>query len=151
MTRRTSHTEPDIQLPTAQADTPMAPAALRVHGAPSSALAQRRHGPRTRQEVEQRYVAARETWVAAMRAANSGRPADLAALAIAQEAYEAAAAERTRWESSGRVAIPVEPEPEQKLGAVVGQEVAWRQVRHIDDKPTGILGRLRRRMRGGQD
>ncbi len=151
MTRRTPQTEPDTELYTPQADAPMAPAALRVHGAPSSALAQRRHGPHTRQEVEQRYVAARDAWVASMRAANSGRPADLAALAIAQEAYEAAAAERARWESSGRVAIPVEPEPERKLGAVVGQEVAWRQVRHVDDKPTGILGRLRRRIRGEND
>jgi hypothetical protein len=148
MTRRTPETETD--LPARQADSPMAPTALRVHGAPSTALAQRRHGPRTRQEVEERYVAARDAWAASMRAANSGRPADLAALAIAQEAYEAASAERARWDSSARVAIPIEPENEErKLGAIIGQELAWKKVRTVDEKPAGLLGRLRRRIRGG--
>lgn len=149
MTRRTTETETDL---TARpADASKAPAALRVHGAPSSALAQRRHGPRTREEVEERYVAARDAWAASMRAANSGRAADLAALAIAQEAYEAASAERARWDSNARVAIPIEPENEErKLGAIIGQELAWKQVRTVDDKPAGILGRLRRRFGGGQ-
>lgn len=149
MTRRTPETETDRTARPADASKP--PAALRVHGAPSSALAQRRHGPRTREEVDERYVAARDAWAASMRAANSGRPADLAALAIAQEAYEAASAERARWDSNARVAIPIEPENEErKLGAIIGQELAWKQVRTVDDKPAGILGRLRRRFGGGQ-
>ncbi len=148
MTRRTPDAEADLTV--RQADAPMAPAALRVHGAPSSALAQRRHGPRTRDEVEERYVAARDAWAASMRVANSGRPADLAALAIAQEAYEAASAERARWESGTRVAIPIEPEnDERRLGAIIGQELAWKKVRTADEKPVGILGRLRRRISGG--
>ena len=81
-------------------------------------------------------------------AANSGRAADLAALAIAQEAYEAAVHERELWESGARVAIPVEPEtPHADLGAVVGQELAWRQVHAPKPEPNGLFGRIRRRFR----
>lgn len=85
-----------------------------------------------------------------MKVANSGKAADLAALAIAQETYEAAAAERERWESGVRLAIPIESDNADRrdLGAVVGQELAWRRVRAVEEKP-GLLGRLRRRLRGG--
>jgi hypothetical protein len=111
-----------------------------------SALAQRRAGPRSAEEAEERYIPARDTWIAAMRAANSGRAADLAALAVAQEAYEAASAERERW-LNGRVSIPIQPERGTNgIDAVVGQEMAWRAVKHHEE-PSGFLGRLRKRIR----
>jgi len=113
-----------------------------------SALAQRLDAPHTREEVEEQYVAARDAWTKAMRAASSGRPADLASLALTQEVYEAAAVERERWISGGRVAIPVEPEePHRDLHAAVGQEMAWRAVKHHAE-PKGFLGRLKKRIRG---
>ena len=107
----------------------------------------RRLSPRTREEAEDAYVAARNAWVTAMRQANSGRSADLAALAIAQEAYELAAAERERWLSGGRVAIPIDPTPHggADLSAVVGQELAWREVRNHADEPRGFWRLFRRR------
>jgi hypothetical protein len=134
---------------TEAAAAPPAPLARSPHDTTGhSALAQRRAGPQTADEAETRYVAARDAWVTAMRAANSGRPADMAALALAQEAYEAAVAERDRWASNGRVAIPVEPERATKgIDVVVGQELAWRAVKHHDE-PRGLLGRLRKRIRG---
>ncbi len=104
--------------------------------------------PRSPEEAEQRYVTARDAWTSAMRAASSGRPADLATLAVAQEAYEAAAAERQRW-LDGRVAIPIEPEPSTRnMDAIVGQELAWRRVRQHEPEPKGLLGRVARRIRG---
>lgn len=125
-------------------------AGVHHHSSPSSGLTQRRYAARSPAEVEERYVAARDAWTAAMRAANSGTAADLAALAIAQEAYEIAAAERARWNSGQRVTIEVEPEgPHPDLGAVIGQELAWRRVRSTDEKPEGLLRRLGRRLRGG--
>ena len=57
-------------------------------------------------------MVARDAWIAAMRKANSGRSADLAGLAIAQEAYEQAMVEVERWRSGVKVAIPIEPERE---------------------------------------
>ena len=93
------------------------------------------------------YVAARDAWIAAMRAAASGRPADLAALAITQEAYEAAAAEWQDWESGERVAIPIESDRSASVGAVVGQELAWRKL-HEPAKAPGVMGRIARRLRG---
>jgi hypothetical protein len=112
-----------------------------------SALAHRRAGPRSPDEAEQRYVAARDAWVTAMRAANSGRPADMAALALAQEAYEAAVTERDRWLNGNHVAIPIEAEqPGGGLDAVVGQELAWRRIHATPAEPKGILGRLKRRI-----
>jgi hypothetical protein len=111
----------------------------------SAGLTQRIAAPRTMEEVEQRYVASRDAWVAAMRAANSGRPADMATLAICQEAYEAATLERERWLSGTRVAIPVEPANEHaSIEAVVDQALAWQDV-HEHEKPRGFLGRLFRR------
>ena len=148
MTRRPP--EASIEATTDPQTEAMAPSSSppRIHGSSWSGLAQRRVVPRTRAEVEQHYVAARDAWTAAMKAANSGRTADLAALAMAQEAYETAAAERQRWEAGGRVAIPIEPEgPHPDLGAVVGQELAWRQVHSPKAEPNGIFGRIRRRFR----
>ncbi len=58
------------------------PAPLRQGHGPSSAMAERLARPHSREEAEQRYVAAREAWTAAMRTANSGRSSDLAALAL---------------------------------------------------------------------
>lgn len=141
----------DTDVTTTAPATP-ASSPLRVNDSPPIGLADRRYGLHTREEVEQRYVAARDAWTMAMKAANSGRAADLAALAIAQESFEAAAAERERWESgAARVAIPIEPERSRAdLGAVVGQELAWRKVKTIDDRPTGPFGRIRRLFRGRQ-
>jgi hypothetical protein len=134
--------------PEATADRTGAEATHPTMGPHSTALGQRIARPHTHEEAEAAYVAARDTWTAAMRAANSGRPADLASLAIAQEAYEAAVAERERWEAGGRVAIPVEPENEvNSLDAAVEQELAWRKVLHPEPK-TGLLGRIRRRLTG---
>ena len=83
-----------------------------------------------------------------MKAAASGRPADLAALAIAQETYEAATAEWEHWESGERIAIAVESEKGSSVGTIVNQQMAWRKV-HEHEKRPGFLGRLGRRLRGG--
>jgi hypothetical protein len=89
------------------------------------------------EETEAAYVAARDAWTAAMRAANSGRAADLASLAITQEAYEAAVAERARWlptTPTVRTAISVEGSGgNRELDMVVAQELDWRHVN--DPKP----------------
>ena len=83
-----------------------------------------------------------------MRSANSGRPADLASLAIAQETYEAATAERERWISGNRLAVPVEEPSQPRLGAVVGQELAWRQLQNAKaERRPGLMGRLANRFR----
>ena len=145
MTRRTTG-RTDREPPTSA--EPRSPLRLRG-GATPSGLSHHQYVPRTAGDVEEDYVAARDAWKAAMRAANSGLSADLAALAIAQEAYEMAAAERERWQSGAKVPIPIEPEgPHQDLGAVVGQELAWRQVRKVEEPPSGLFGRLRRHFRG---
>lgn len=99
----------------------------------------------TRAEAESRYAAARDAWTAAMRAANSGRPADLASLAIAQEAYELAVAERDAWANSDRIPVTIEREPGAGIAAAVSQELAWRHVREPQEE-VGWLGRLRRRL-----
>ena len=116
---------------------------LRIGNAIHSAgLTQRIAAPRTMDEVEEQYVASRDAWVVAMRAASSGRPADMATLAICQEAYEAATLERERWLSGARVAIPVEPASEHaSIEAVVDQALAWQDL-HDHEKPRGFLGRL---------
>ncbi len=130
------------------ADAPATPSrVLRPTG--TSITAGRLSGPHTRAEAEEQYVAARNAWTAAMRTASSGRAADLASLAITQEAYEEAAAERDRWISGERVAIPVQPDTSQRgVDAAVGQELAWRRVRAAEPKAPGLLGRLGRRLRG---
>ena len=78
-----------------------------------------------------------------MRKANSGRSADLACLAIAQEAYEQAMVEVEKWRSGVKVAIPIEPEAKlHDLATAIRQELAWRRVHerlvhHDQDKPPG--------------
>jgi hypothetical protein len=105
--------------------------------------------PRSRQEADARYVVARDAWTAAMHRASSGRSADLASLAIAQQAYEEATAERDRWHSSAPVAIPIEPEDERtSIDVVVGQEFAWRRVHETGQRRPSFLGRLARRLTG---
>jgi hypothetical protein len=103
--------------------------------------------PRSREEADARYVAARDAWTAAMHRASSGRSADLASLAIAQQAYEEATAERDRWQSGAPVAIPIVPEAERSsIDIVVGQEIAWRRVHESGQRPPSFLGRLARRI-----
>ena len=100
------------------------------------------------QDLELRYVAARDAWKLAMRAANSGRSKDLASLAIAQQAYEEVAAEREHWLAGGRMAIPIEPDPQRHdIEVAVGQELEWRKVLH-PTKARGFLGRLKDRLGG---
>lgn len=108
--------------------------------------------PQLREDVELEYEAARDAWIAAMRAAESGKAADLAALAMTQEAYESALAEKRRWDATPRVAIPIEPDRPKGIDAVVGQELARRRIQRLADehghqKPKGIGG-LMRRLRG---
>ena len=111
-----------------------------------SALAQRLVGPHTREEAEAVYVAARDAWTKAMRAASSGRPADLASLALAQETYEAATAERERWMANGHVALPIERAAMRRdIEAAVRQELEWRSVR-THHEPKGLTGWLRKRL-----
>jgi hypothetical protein len=98
------------------------------------------------QDLEERYVAAREAWTQAMQAAGSGRPADMASLAIAQQAYETIAAEREDWLANGRVAIPIEPPPKRHdIEVAVGQELAWRRVQQQEGR-NGLFTRIRRRL-----
>ena len=97
--------------------------------------------------AEERYVAARQAWTDAMRAAGSGRPADLAALAVAQEAYEVALADRERGASGARVPIPVESDRPKSIEAVVRQEVTWRlahQGKPDPGRPKGLRSLFRR-------
>jgi hypothetical protein len=102
-------------------------------------------------ELEQRYIAARDAWTQAMRAAGSGRPADMASLAIAQEAYETVAAEREQWLASGRVAISVEPPPKNsQIEIAIGQELEWRRVLAGDTR-RGLFARIRDRLGGRRD
>jgi hypothetical protein len=114
-------------------------------------MANRLARPHSREEAEERYVAARDAWTAAMRAAGSGRPSDLAALAMAQEAYEEALTDRERWASSPSAAIPVDKERPSGLEAVVGQELSWRRVHEHElelererERPRGLRGLIRR-------
>jgi len=99
-------------------------------------------------DLELRYVAARDAWKVAMRAASSGRSKDLASLAIAQQAYEEVAAEREHWLAGGRIALPIEPDPERRdIEVAVGQELEWRKVLH-PTKARGFLGRIKDRLGG---
>jgi len=153
MTRRATPAEDGAAKP-AVPKTPRKPAAqkavpLPVEAAPQTALTQRFSRPQSVEEADARYVAARDEWTKAMRAANSGRPADLASLAIAQEAYEVAVAERDRWHTGTKVAIPVDTETRSGIEAAVGHELAWRQVLHPEPQKGGVFSRIRRRLSGG--
>ncbi len=92
-------------------------------------------------------MTARDAWLVAMRKANSGRSADLASLAIAQEAYEQATAEAERWRSGVKVAIKVKPDSKlHDLETAIGQELAWRRVHERQERPPGPLARAIRRL-----
>jgi hypothetical protein len=136
---------------TTEQEDPGGTGPLRHRHAPPSGMANRLARPHSREEADERYVAAREAWTAAMRAANSGRSSDLAALAIAQEAYEEALADRERWASSPSVAVPVGEDRPSGLDAVVGQELSWRRVHEHEheqelarQQPRGLRGLVRR-------
>ncbi|MBA2634149.1 MAG: hypothetical protein H0U86_14315 [Chloroflexi bacterium] len=100
-------------------------------------------GVQPRETPEERYVAARDAWIAAMRQANSGRPADLAALSITQDAYEIATEELERWRSRPWAGIRVDPDGTRpEIEAAIGQEMAWRRVHEVEKKQPGRLARL---------
>jgi hypothetical protein len=115
---------------------------------PTSRLAARIHRTQTPQEAEEQYVATRTEWIAAMKAAASGRPSDMAALAIAQEAYETAMVERDRWLSGHLVAVPVEPDAPRDIEVVVGQELSWRKVHEPPARKIGLIRRFIGRLTG---
>ena len=147
--RRASNSRPDapnpIDAPEANA-APKAPARTRKAPAPAAPRTPV-VGPRSTEEAEEQYAIARDAWLAAMRKANSGRSADLAGLAITQEAYELAAAEVQRWRSGVKVAFKIEPEAKlHDLETAIGQEFAWRRVHEQQDKQPGRLSRAIRRL-----
>ena len=153
MTRRTTPARDEAAMAAAPKAPRKAPAAkpvpVPVEATPQTPLAQRLTRPQSVEEADAQYVAARDAWTAAMRAANSGRPADLASLAIAQEAYEAAVAEHERWHTGTKVAAPVHTETRSGIEAAVGHELAWREVLHPEPPKGGLLSRIRRRLTGG--
>ncbi|MGH2401742.1 MAG: hypothetical protein ACRDE6_03435 [Candidatus Limnocylindria bacterium] len=131
-----------------QAASPQPPTAPRREVGPPTR--QPPSQPRSLEEAEAQYVTARDAWTAAMRKANSGRSADLASLAITQEAYELATAEVERWRSGATVAISVEPATKRaNLQTAIGQELAWRRVHESSQqKHPGLLSRVKRRLTG---
>jgi hypothetical protein len=146
-------TDRRLQAPVERPDPP-AEGSLRHRHTPPTRMAELRlRHAMTSEEVEAAYEAARVEWTAAMRAARSGKPADMAALAIAQEAYENALAEKRRWEAGPRVAIPIESERPRGIDAIVDQELARRRVKELEEQhrqeKRGGLGGLLRRLRGG--
>jgi len=82
-----------------------------------------------------------------MRAASSGRSADLASLALAQETYEAAAAERERWlaapPSKGTAIGIGQPGATRAVEIVVGQGLEWKRVKEVEPR-AGLGARLKR-------
>ena len=141
MKRDATEVQPSSSAPTPADAPPPVHVATTAHGLAAEIAA---YG----EDVEHRYLTARDAWLKAMHAANSGRPADLAKLAIAQEAYEAVATEREHWIESGRVAIPIRDDGERHdVEIAVDQGLAWRQV--LAKPPRlGIVGRIRRRLGG---
>ena len=143
MTRRSSELETTASAakPPVTPTPPAPDSASRVRGIISAAS-------RYEADLEQRYVAARDAWTRAMHAANSGRSADMASLAIAQEHYETIMDERERWMASARVAVPIDaPDPRHTIEVAVGQELEWRRV-HAPKPPPGFMGRFWGRLRG---
>ena len=92
---RASDSRPDARPKVDPSEANAAPKApARTRKAPPSATPRTPvSAPRSSEEAEERYVMARDAWIAAMGKANSGRSADLASLGIAQEAYEQATVE----------------------------------------------------------
>lgn len=143
--RRLSINEPTAA--DAEQSDPRAP--LRKAAAAGAPLSARLARPRSPEEAEKRYLACRNEWTAAMRAAGSGKPADLAALAIAQQAYEEALSEHERWQAGPRVALPVQPDRPRGIDAVVGQELSWRRIHEQEQKKPRGFRRLFGRGRKG--
>lgn len=142
MKRRSAELETREPLPSMPPDSPPRPAVRQSAAAGVADVA--RYG----QELEERYVAARDAWTKAMHAANSGRAADMASLAIAQQAYETIAAEREQWLDTGRVAIPIEPPATRHdIEIAVDQGMAWRRVQQHEPRG-GLLSRIMRRIGG---
>lgn len=148
MTARRPSKAETPQEPATPAGAPVLPRAERL-AAGDSLHVRQLSAPISRDDAEQRYVAARDAWTDAMRRASSGRSADLATLALAQEAYEEAAAEMEMWRTGQRVAISVETRASPaRLDAIVGQELAWRRVRQVPARAPSLLARLLRRLTG---
>lgn len=125
-------------------------AGLRHQSAAAPGLAGRLAAmPQTQEQAEERYVAARDAWAKALRAASSGRPADLAALAMAQEAYESALAERERWGTMPKAAVPIQPDRARGIEAIVSQEMMRRDVHEheANSEPRGLRRLFRRNSR----
>ena len=120
---------------TSQAPLPKGPAA-------GTSLSSRVSRPRSPEEAEERYLACRNEWTAAMRAAASGKPADMAALAMAQQAYEEALAEHERWAAGPRVAVPIQSDRPRGIDVIVGQELSWRRIHEQEQKKPRGLRRL---------
>lgn len=101
--------------------------------------------PRSREEAEAQFVAARDAWTDAMRRASSGRSADLASLAIAQEAYEVASAQREGWLAGGQTAIPITPGTSRRpIDVFLQQDLAWQRVRDAERRRPTLLARVAR-------
>jgi hypothetical protein len=81
-----------------------------------------------------------------MRRASSGRPADLASLAIAQEVFEMASAQRDGWQAAGRSAHLVREDHSRPQGVdvIARQDLAWRRVRESALPGPRLLGRMAR-------
>ena len=126
----------------AGADQSDARAPMRKAPAAGVPLGTRLSRPRSPAETEKRYLACRNEWTAAMRAAGSGKPADLAILAMAQRAYEEALAERERWQAGPRLALPVQADRPRGIDIVVGQELSWRRIHEQERKKPRGLRRL---------
>jgi hypothetical protein len=154
--RRANDSRPDAPSSMDASEAPAAPKA--PARSPRTTTPAERMGvlpPRSTEEAEERYLVARDAWIASMHKANSGRSADLATLAITQEAYVQAMAEVERWRSGVMVAFDIEPEAKlHDIETAVGQEFAWRRVheratKHL--KHLSPLGRLARRLTGRGD
>jgi hypothetical protein len=92
-----------------------------------------------------------ERWRRALKAANNGRPKDLAELHLAQEAYVAAGAALARArreadEVSRREAVERarRTEAQSRLAVIVAQEQRWHEVANGDGQRGGFLGGIRR-------
>lgn len=117
----------------------------RGEGGLRRATASRAAATTSADEAEAAYIAARDAWTAAMRSSSTGRAADLAALALAQEAYEAAAAERERWARHQTVAIPIDTTAARRdLDIVVGQEAEWHRLKERDPERGGLMAKVKR-------
>ena len=141
---RSVHTTPSSQRPrTIRARTGQTDAAAPPRAEPSP--------ERSLDELIAEQRATEERWRRALKAANSGRPKDLADLALAQEAYVAAGAALARArrdadEESHRQAVERarRTEAQSRLAIIVAQEQRWHDVANGDDQRGGFLGGIRR-------